>query len=68
MELGLALGFKEGIMGFGAGSLVDLAHACHGVLSDVRTPSALLFSGVHRTTAGRQREDGEACTAGLAPV
>ena len=53
-------------MGLGAGALVDLAHACHGVLSDVRTPSAFLFGGVHRTTAGRQGEGGEACTAGLA--
>ena len=55
-------------MGLSAETFVDLAHACHGVLSDVRTPSALLFSGVHRTTAGRQGEGGEACTAGLAPV
>ena len=60
------MGFKEGIMGLGAGSLVDLAHACHGVLSDVRTPSALLFGGVHRTTAGRQGEGSEVCTTGLA--
>ena len=68
MELGLALGFKEGIMGLGAGALVDLAHACHGGLTDVRTPSALLFGGVHWTIAGRQGEGSEACTAGLAPI
>ena len=55
-------------MGLSAGALVDLAHACHGVLSNVCTPSALLFGGVHRTTAGRQGEGGEACTAGLAPI
>ena len=50
-------------MGLGAWAFVgvDLAHACHGGLTNVRAPSALLF-------AGRQGEDGEACTAVLVPV
>ena len=49
-------------MGLGGALVgVDLAHACHGGLTNVRAPSALLF-------AGRQGEDGEACMAVLVPV
>ena len=60
---GIGTGLQGGIMGLGAGAFVgvDLAHACHGGLTNVRAPSALLF-------AGRQGEDGEACTAVLVPV